>query len=90
MVQLHSLCCAKLPTIYISAVLTYDFRRKLYLYIVIYFILSYYSLFAQEVSSIEHGGMSTVFYMVDQYFGNLMEVSTTRLPNEKNAASLAL
>ena len=83
MVQLHSLCCAKLPTIYISAVLTYDFRRKLYLYIVIYFILSYCSLFAQEVSSIEHGGMSTVFYMVDQYFGNLMEVPTTRLPNEK-------
>ena len=29
------------------------------------------------------GVRAQFFYMVDQYFGNLMEVPTTRLPNEK-------
>ena len=45
-----------------------------------FFVLLYFGIL-RGISSF--GGTRPFFYMVDQYFGNLMEVPTTGLPNVK-------
>ena len=57
--------------------------RDLFHYVVFLMDFSFYYILVYYEGFPHLGVRDHFFYMVDQYFGNLMEVPTTRLPNVK-------